>query len=415
MAKIFIPAPHFPPSAMPPAQRVRLLVRHLHAQGWEPVIFTVDHHYREELADPWMLEITGNAYEKVEVGCLDQRKTRKIGIGDLGIRMFFHLFFSLVKQARKLKPALILYPVPPWYIMVMAPFVKWFTGVPYAIDYIDPWIFKVPEKDRKARLSQRVAKTLEGFVVKRSSAIFAVSQGILNDLISRYPVVQSKPLVAVPYGVEPTDFLSIKVDKPYNTKVILRYTGAVSSAMMPVANALFKALRIVHQQVPLQVEFTGTSYAGIGLSKPVLESLIIENDVGSFVTENPDRVGYRKALELSMGADMQLLIGDTTQYYAASKLMGMVASGRPFFAFVHKDSFPATFLDSLNFKGKVEFLASELDDEKTIRELADGLLNAIRQRNEFIPIDINNASLKQHTAFAMSQTFSNTFIKIVHE
>ncbi|WP_133055236.1 glycosyltransferase [Niastella koreensis] len=415
MATIFIPAPHFPPSAMPPSQRVRLLVRHLHTLGWKPVIFTVDHYYREELADPWMLDITGDQFEKVEVGCLDQRKTRKFKIGDLGIRMFFHLFFSLLKHARKRKPALILYPVPPWYIMVMAPFIKWFSGVPYAIDYIDPWIFKVPENDRKAKMSQWVARTLEGFVVKRSSAIFAVSQGILNDLISRYPVVKSIPLVPVPYGVEPTDFLTIKVSRPENEKVILRYTGAVSSAMLPVADALFKALRLVNQQIPLQVEFTGTSYAGIGLAQPVLEPLIIENDVQSFVTENPNRVGYRTALELSMGADMQLLMGDTTQYYAASKLMGMVASGRPFFAFVHKGSFPSTFLDSLNFAGKVDFIASELNDEKTIRELADSLLNAIRRRHEFNPIDINNSSLNQHTAFAMAQTFSNTLQKIVHE
>lgn len=413
--KVFIPAPHFPPSAMPPSQRVRLLIRHLHSFNWEPVIFTVDHRYREELADPWMEEITGKDFEKVIVGCLDQRKTRKMGIGDLGIRMFFSLFFSLLKQARKKKPALILYPVPPWYIMVMAPFIKWFTGVPYAIDYIDPWIFKVPENDRKARASQWVARKLEGFVVKRSSAIFAVSQGILNDLVSRYPAIKSRPLVAVPYGVEPTDFLTIKVDKPESKKVLLRYTGAVSVAMMPVANTLFKALRIVNEQIPLQVEFTGTSYAGLGLAKPVLESLIIQNGVASFVTENPNRVGYRKALELSIGADMQLLLGDTTPYYAASKLMGMVASGRPFFAFVHTGSFPATFLDSLNFTGKVEFTASELEDNKTVNELVNGLLNAIRQRNEFNPIDINNAELKQHTAFAMAQTFSNTFQKIVHE
>ena len=196
---------------------------------------------------------------------------------------------------------------------------------------------------------------------------------------------------------------------------MLRYTGAVSPAMMPVANTLFKALRIVHEQIPLQVEFTETNYAGIGLAKPVLASLIIQNGVESFVTENPDRVGYRKALELNLGADMQLLIGDTTQYYAASKLMGMVASGRPFFAFVHQGSFPATFLNSLNFKGKVEFIASELENEQTIRELADGLLNTIRHRNEFNPVDINNAELNQHTAFAMAQTFSNTFQKIVHE
>ena len=89
---VFIPAPFFPPSAMPPSQRVRLLVRHLHEFGWKPVIFTVDPYYREEAPDPWMVEIAGNEFEKIEVKAWDQRKTRKFGLGDLGIRMFFSLY-----------------------------------------------------------------------------------------------------------------------------------------------------------------------------------------------------------------------------------------------------------------------------------------------------------------------------------
>src|SRR5664279_654455 len=98
---VFIPAPFFPPSAMPPSQRIRLLVRHLHEFGWKPVIFTVDPYYREESSDPWMVEIAGNAFEKIEVGAWDQRKTRKFGLGDLGIRMFSGLYRALVKQAKK--------------------------------------------------------------------------------------------------------------------------------------------------------------------------------------------------------------------------------------------------------------------------------------------------------------------------
>ena len=77
---IFIPAPHFPPSAMPPSQRVRLLVRHLHAFGWKPVIFTVDHCYREEIADPWMTEIAGNAFEKKEVSASLKRDNNRVAL-----------------------------------------------------------------------------------------------------------------------------------------------------------------------------------------------------------------------------------------------------------------------------------------------------------------------------------------------
>lgn len=415
MPTIFIPAPHFPPSALPPSQRVRLLVRHLHEFGWHPVIFTVDHYYREELADPWMVEIAGKEFEKIQVKCLDQRKTRKTGIGDLGIRMFIPLFFSLVKHTRRQKPALILYPVPPWYIMVMAPLVKWLTGVPYVIDFIDPWVYRSRGKDRKARMSQWLARRLERFAVKHSDGVLAVSKGILNDLQERYPNMAGKPMAPAPYGVEVSDFDAIQVERRDSDKIVLRYTGAISEAMLPVVDVLFKALKIVNSRKPLQVIFTGTNYAGAGLVKPILGELIKNNDVSSFVTENPSRVGYKEALMLSLDSDMLLVIGDTTPYYAASKLMGLAAGGQPFFAFVHRDSFPASFLEEVNFSNKTCFETPELDTPEKVEELANDILRSIEERHRFVRIGADNPVLAQHTAKAMTKTFSEIFKQVVHE
>jgi len=415
MPTLFIASPYFPPSSLPPSQRARLLVRHLHEFGWQPVIFTVEHYYREEKADPWMLEITGDKFERIIVGTFDQKTTRKFGVGDLGIRMFIQLYFSLIRNARKKRPALILYPVPPWYIMVMAPWVKRITGVPYAIDFIDPWVYKTEGKGLKAKLSQWLAKRLERGAVKKSDAIFAVSQGILNALLERYPVLQDRPLVAVPYGVEVSDFQSIKITERDSGVIMLRYTGAISEAMLPVVDTLFKALKIVKESKPLQVVFTGTSYAGAGLVKPVLDELIRNNEVSAFIKENPARVGYKEALELSLGADLQLVIGDTTPYYAASKLMGLAASGRPFFAFIHQDSFPASFLNDLNYPYKTFFGAADLGTPAKIRELADAVIRAIDEKDNFVKIDIENPVLAQYTAVSMTRTFTDTFKKIVHE
>jgi Glycosyltransferase Family 4 len=412
MQTVFIPAPFFPPSAMPPSQRVRLLVRHLHEFGWKPVIFTVDHYYREEAADLWMTEIAGNAFQKIEVRAWDQRKTRKFGLGDLGIRSFFGLYRSMLKQVKKEKPALILYPVPPWYIMVMAPFLKRATGIPYAIDFIDPWIYPSNQKNFKAMLSRRIAKILEGRAVKKSSAILAVSQGILDDLKKRYPSINSKPLVAVPYGVEVSDYDSINVQKINDNAIIVRYTGAISENMMVVVDSLLKAFKIVSRSLPVKVIFTGTSYAGIGLTKPVLTELISKNEVADFVTENPARVSYREALEINKQADMQLLVGDTTPYYAASKMMGLVASGRPFFAWVHADSFPAKFLEELQYPHRLVFQTEELGTDKKIEKLSEALLYSLKNREQFIPIPTDNPVFSKHTAKAMTKTFTDTFQKI---
>jgi hypothetical protein len=179
-----------------------------------------------------------------------------------------------------------------------------------------------------------------------------------------------------------------------------------------VVDCLLKALKEVRKVLPVRVVFTGTSYAGAGLAKPVLTELIKDNGVGGFVIENPERVGYRKALEINKQADMQLLIGDTTPYYAASKMMGLVASGRPFFAWVHEESFPGKFLKELKYPHSLFFRTEELGTEKKIKELSSALQCSLENRDHFIPVSLENPVFKKQTASAMTQTFVNTFQKI---
>jgi hypothetical protein len=171
----------------------------------------------------------------------------------------------------------------------------------------------------------------------------------------------------------------------------------------------------VNEVEPIKVFFTGTSYAGKKMVKPVLTHLIKANDVGHVVEEHPERVGYKEALELGKSCDLQLLIGDTTPYYAASKMMGLVASGKPFFAFVHADSFPASFLNELDYPNKVLFSPEALDDPNALKELFDGLLKAIQNRNYFAPFSIHHPVLSQYTAMAMTKTFTDVFEKIIYE
>jgi hypothetical protein len=321
----------------------------------------------------------------------------------------------MLRQAKKERPDLILYPVPPWYIMAMGPFIRKVTKIPYAIDFMDPWVHEIQNKDVKSRLSQWIARRLEGRILRGSSAIFAVSEGILSELRSRYPWVASKPMIVVPYGVEISDFQTIYSNKEIKNHVVIRYMGAVSEKMLPVIDAILKTLKKVNSVVPIKVIFTGTSYAGPGLIKPVLSDLINRNGVGDLVVEHAQRVGYKEALELGKSCDLQLLIGNTTTYYAASKMIGMVASGTPFFAFVHTNSFPASFLNDLNYEFKVSFTPSELNSPAKLDELYSGILKAIKNRGRYVPVDINHPVLSKYTAKAMTKTFADTFQKIIHE
>lgn len=400
---------------MPPAQRIRLLVTHLESAGWTPTIFTVDSKFREDQPDEWMTQIAGGAFKKIEVFCLKSTLTRKFGVGDLGLRMYWGLRKEMLRQIKIKRPDFVLYPVPPWYIMIMAPGIHQLTKIPYAIDFIDPWVHKIHPNNLKARVSQWLARKLEKKILLKSCAIFAVSQGILDDLCYRYPELKSKPLIPLPYGVEPSDYDTIKPDrqKVPNHVVLIRYVGAISVAMLPVVETLIQALTTLQSHTPIQVEFIGTNYAAGAMAIPVLKDIVQQYHAQSFIYEMPERVGYKKALELSKGADLQLLIGDITPYYAASKLMGMVTSGYPFFAFVHQGSFPDQFLTEIEFENKITFTRGTLSDSQLILKLADQLLSAISNKNNFRKIPADHPILSGHSAKAMTQKVVDTLNQLI--
>jgi hypothetical protein len=410
LKNLFIVAPHFPPSSAPPSQRVRLLVKHCSSFGFFPTVFTVAPKYREEIEDAWMCTLLGKDFEEIQVNCLDFRKTRKFGIGDLGLRMIPSLFFALKKEAKKKKPAFILYPVPPWYILVIAPIIKKITGVKYGIDFIDPWVHEEPGSLQgfKHRLAQRVARMLEGWVTQNADIIFSVSEGINDNLRKRHKKLSVKPMYAVPYGAEPGDFseLNNTVSNNVSGKTVIRYIGAIWNDCYPVLDGLMPALAAVHNTLPVQLEFYGTSYGGEGHAKPQLQNWISRHDMQAYTSEQCLRVTYKEALQLTMTADMLFLVGGMQPYYAASKLMGMVVSGKPFIAFVHKDSFPAFFLKKLNYQYLVTYSGdgAELPVTKT-EALKNMFVKLIQQKDSFTALDTNHPLIKENTAAGMTKFF----------
>jgi hypothetical protein len=414
LKKIFIVAPYFPPSAMPPAQRLRMLVSHFSDFGWYPVIFTVDHIYRGEVPDPWMMELAGDQYDMITVKCMDREKTGRYGVGDLGLRMLPSLYRTLKKEIKKQKPDLVLYPVPPWYTMVIAPSIKRSTGVPYAIDYIDPWIHTSNDRTLKSRISQTIARLLEGRVVRKSNAILAVSDGILRDLVNRNPGIKNTPMKAIPYGVELKDFKSIAINGTVrNDRVVFRYIGSLSDSMLRVVRVLLEAFAELRKEQHIQVEFIGTSYAAGGSAEPRIGKYILELQLEDTVQEMPNRIPYRKAMELTRDSDILLLVGDMTAYYAASKLMGLIASQQPFFAFLQSDSYPAQFLRRFNYKYLVEYTA---DDGSTPEDRLQAVVATLRQliagRTSYDPIPVEAPEFKVNTAWGMTKDFADTFQKI---
>ncbi len=403
---------------MPPSQRVRLIVQHAASLGYYPTVFTVDPKYREETGDPWMVDLVGDKFKLVTVNCLNQNKTRKFKIGDLGLRILPFLFFALRKHIKNERPDFILYPVPPWYVLMIAPLLKGLTGVPYGIDFIDPWVHDLDDRERstKKRISHWISRRMEKHVCKHASIIYAVSKGINDNLVEHYPLLRGKTFITVPYGAEQNDFDSLTAQMPVinNNKIVIRYIGAIWIDCYAVLDGLMPALAEAEKTLPLHIEFIGTSYAIEKMSKPQLDKWITENNMQQFTSESPLRVSYRKAVELTLQSDILLLMGGMETYYAASKLMGLLVSKKPFVAFLHEDSFPAKLLLEINFPYVVTYSLSEKRlPIHQIKCLTEIIKKAIAEKDGYTGVDLSHPVIQANTAFGMTQTFLEPINKLL--
>lgn len=379
------------------------------------MVITVRNQYREEEHDPWMLEISGTDYKTYDCKCLDPITTRKIGVGDLGLRMLPFLVNEIKSVVKKEKPDFILYPVPPWFVLSIAPIIQSSTKIPYGIDFIDPWVVEErPVRTWKQRINHQLALFLERKACTKASIIFSVSEGINNNLRKRYSSLKDTPMFSVPYGAEVDDFRSFPAVTGKENFINIRYIGAVWPDAYPVLKAFLAAFARLTNKLNFRLEFYGTSYANPLFAEPQVHQFVETVELQEKVTERPSRVPFKKAVQLTMESDFLLLFGGMQPYYAASKLFGLIASQKPFLAFLHKDSFPAKFLKGLEYPYLIEYSgdADERPFEK-IGELESKILQIGQSLEKFEPIALTNPAVKEHSGYGMASKFINEIRAVV--
>src|SRR5271157_1900814 len=89
--RVLIVSPHFPPVNAPDHQRVRMSLPHLGEFGWEAHVLAVDPRFVEAGADPDLVATLPPATPVTRVGALPAGLTRRLGLGNLGLRAFWTL------------------------------------------------------------------------------------------------------------------------------------------------------------------------------------------------------------------------------------------------------------------------------------------------------------------------------------
>jgi hypothetical protein len=349
--RVVLVAPEFPPSNSAGAHRPRLFAKHLPAFGWTPTVLTVRPEQIEGPVDPMLERLLDPALTIVRTAAIPIKPLRIIG--DLGLR-------SLPAHARALTSmigrgnvgAVVLFG-PPWFSFALGPMMKRRFGVPYVVDYIDPWITAssatrpFPEK---AWFYHRAAAALEPGVLRSAAHVTAVSEGILEDLRSRYPWLEARRMSAMPYGAEPDDLeaaVRLGLTPPDfssdDEDVTMSFTGAVQPTSHPLMTALLRALGAVDQSRPatrrrVRLRAYGTSNLTWGHGRHTILPMARQLGVDHLVSEIPERIPYLQAMSVLQACGIVLVMGSTDAYYHASKLYPAIVSGRPILAVCHHDS-----------------------------------------------------------------------------
>lgn len=428
MRQVVIVASDFIPSSYPPALRTGLLVRHLPEFGWQPTVVTVEPEYYEWPIDPeneWLLP---DSLQVIRTRAFPARLTRKIGIGDIGLRSLWHHWRALRQLCRTNPIDLIFIPLPPHIPAILGWLIHRSFGIPYVIDYQDPWIAPCDSKPSSTRhllkrnLSHILSRTLEPLALRSVSHLVGVSRGTTEAVIARYAWLTEADTTEIPSGGEAADFDYIRKN-PRPQRIFnsldgffhMSYVGVCPPVMHDTVRAVFAAVKLGLERAPqlfgcIRLHFVGTSYFSSTNGQYQVLPLAEEAGLKDLVDECVHRIPYLDALQLLLNSHALLVIGSNAPHYTASKIFPNILARKPLLAIFHEASSVVKILEQTQAAEVVTFGSKNSALEK-IEEISKHLEEILSLPPDYEPPTRWDA-FENYTARAMAKRLAHVFDKV---
>jgi len=425
---VLIVGADFAPSSYPPALRIRFFARHLPQFGWKPIILTTEPRYYEWSVDPENEKLLPSDLEVIRTRALPASVTRKIGIGDLGIRSLWHHWRVLSQLCRERKVDLIFIPVPPNPTMVLGRLAHARFGIPYVIDYIDPVVtdcyWKLPGSQRppKHAMAYTLARLMEPFALKHVSQLVGVDTSYTAGAFARYKWLAGVEATGIPYGGEPADFQYLREHPRPNRffdkndgRLHVCYVGRGGVDILPALRAVFEAVKLGLQRRPelfnrLRLHFVGTTYAPDAAGQYQMLPAAKDAGIESLVDEHPERVPYLNAMQILLDSHALLVLGSESAHYTASKIFPYILANRPLLAIFHENSSVVRILHETQAGHVITFGNGCSPGEKT-EEIAELLQQTLSLPRGSRP-PIRWEAFEPYTARAMTSRLALVFDKV---
>lgn len=352
MKRVALVSGHFAPSNLVGAHRARLWSRYLPEFGWEPIVVTGDPARYEERPDPDLERLVATGLRVIRAPTLPARPIRLVG--DIGVRAFWGCYRVLTDLAARGEIDFVLVTIPSNFLAPVGRLIRRRRGVPFGIDYQDPWVNRWPGIDvplSRAWVSYHLASILEPWSVREASLITGMAPGYVAGMLERNPKVVDNAVIAyMPMGIAPEDYEHVRtlgrapfLFQPGDGHFHMIYAGALLPAGIAVLDCFLAGLRALKARAPdaaarLKVHFVGTGRSPDDPQGHQVRPRAQRMEVDDMVDEHPQRIGYVDALNHLSRSDAVLVLGSTEAHYTPSKVFQAMLSRRPVFAMLHEDS-----------------------------------------------------------------------------
>jgi hypothetical protein len=280
MRRVLMVSPHFPPDTSAGTHRVRLFASHLPEFGWEPTVVSVDPEAYEGRLDPDLAQLVPESLRVVRASAWSPRLTRRVGIGDLGLRALTGLRRACVRLMAQERFDALFITIYPTYPAVLGPMLKRRHRLPFVLDYQDPWVSAWGldagpgpngTPDARSRLTRALATHLEPRVVRAADALVAVSARTYEDVLARVPDARPRTCAAIPLGFDERDLDALRRAPRANRwfdehdgRAHICYVGTVLPKGYDVLRSVLAAAARLRDRSPgvyarLRLHFVGTS------------------------------------------------------------------------------------------------------------------------------------------------------------
>ena len=414
-------SPDFPPCNLVGVHRVRLFVRHVREFGYEPIVLTLRPEEYETKLDPELEQLVDPTVTVIRTPALPTWPVRVVG--DTGLRSLPYHLAAINRIARLRKLDLLFLTVFPAYSTLLGPLIARRFGIPYVIDYQDPWVQPIQRKHWRSPKSLAVhtlARLLEPRAVAGASGIMGVGEGYFAGVLRRNPRLRTLPTAGIPLGGEPLDHELIArrteparlLDRPELAgRLVLVYAGAI----LPRAHGTLRTLLAAGRRwtesgdllaARIRLLFVGTGSRPTDPTSGVVGPIARECGVDGMVVEVAERQPFMDVLHLLHQCQGVLILGSSEQHYSASKSFQALMSRRPILGLMHAESSAAEILRDQPGVELVTYTDAEPVETRE-QEIADGLKAVATAGPE--PIVRPEGSLEPFTARAMTHRLASFF------